>query len=298
MQFTLKQLEQLIAVAERGNVSAAARELFISQPTLSSSIARLERSLSLTLLIRHHARGVSLTPAGADFLVRARSLIDHAQEIEADVRELRDSVSGAITVGCFVTLAPFFVPRLISRLKEDHPGLRVQLTEGTLDTLQQHLKSGHLEMALIYALELDATLESEDLTVIQPHVLLPATHRLAQQRSVSLKAIQDEPMILLDLPHSRDYFQQLFQHLGISPRIDHRTASFELVRGLVARGHGYSVLNLQPASELTYDGSRVRCLPIREKAMPLRVVLARLRNSRWTRRSEAFATTCRAFFSD
>ena len=298
MQFTLKQLEQLIAVAERGNVSAAARELFISQPTLSSSIARLERSLSLTLLIRHHARGVSLTPAGADFLVRARSLIDHAQEIEADVRELRDSVSGAITVGCFVTLAPFFVPRLISRLKEDHPGLRVQLTEGTLDTLQQHLKSGHLEMALLYALELDATLESEDLTVIQPHVLLPATHRLAQQRSVSLKAIQDEPMILLDLPHSPDYFQQLFQHLGISPRIDHRTASFELVRGLVARGHGYSVLNLQPASELTYDGSRVRCLPIREKAMPLRVVLARLRNSRWTRRSEAFATTCRAFFSD
>ena len=123
MQFTLKQLEQFIAVAEHGNVSAAARELFISQPTLSSSIARLERSLSLTLLIRHHARGVSLTPAGADFLVRARSLIDHAQEIETDVRELRDSVSGAITVGCFVTLAPFFVPRLISRLKEDHPEL-------------------------------------------------------------------------------------------------------------------------------------------------------------------------------
>jgi DNA-binding transcriptional LysR family regulator len=153
-------------------------------------------------------------------------------------------------------------------------------------------------MALLYALELDATLESEDLTVIQPHVLLPVAHRLARQRSVSLKAIQDEPMILLDLPHSRDYFQQLFQHLGISPRIDHRTASFELVRGLVARGHGYSVLNLQPASELTYDGSRVRCLPIREKAMPLRVVLARLRNSRWTRRSEAFATSCRAFFSD
>ena len=209
MQFTLKQLEQFIAVAEHGNVSAAARELFISQPTLSSSIARLERSLSLTLLIRHHARGVSLTPAGADFLVRARSLIDHAQEIETDVRELRDSVSGAITVGCFVTLAPFFVPRLISRLKEDHPELSVYLTEGTLDTLQQQLKSGHLEMALLYALELDATLESEDLTVIQPHVLLPVAHRLARQRSVSLKAIQDEPMILLDLPHSRDYFQQL-----------------------------------------------------------------------------------------
>ena len=297
MQFTLKQLAQLITVAEHGSVSSAARELFISQPTLSSSIARLEQSLGLTLLIRHHARGVSLTPTGADFLVRARSLVDHAQEIEADVRELRDSVSGAISIGCFVTLAPFFLPRLISRLKKDHPELSVQLTEGTLDRLQQQLKSGQLEMALLYALELDAMLESEDLTVIQPHVLLPVDHPLARQRSISLKAIQDEPMILLDLPHSRDYFHQLFQHLGISPRIDHRTASFELVRGLVARGHGYSVLNLQPASELTYDGSRVRCLPIREKAMPLRVVLARRTNSRWTRRSEAFARSCRAFFS-
>ena len=72
-------------------------------------------------------------------------------------------------------------------------------------------------------------------------------------------------MILLDLPHSREYFQRLFQNLGIDPRIEQRSASFELVRGLVARGHGYSVLNLQPASELTYDGARVRCLPIREK---------------------------------
>ena len=104
-------------------------------------------------------------------------------------------------------------------------------------------------------------------------------------------------MILLDLPHSREYFQELFQHLGIAPRIGQRTASFELVRGLVARGHGYSVLNLQPASELTYDGSRVRCLPIREQAMPLRVVLVRLSKTRQTRRSEAFAQTCRDFFS-
>lgn len=297
MQYTLKQLQHLIAVSEHGNVSAAANSLFMSQPALSASIAQLEKSLGLSLFIRHHAKGVSLTASGADFLARARSLIAHAQEIEDEARELRDSVTGTITIGCFVTLAPFFVPRLIGELKADYPELSVHLIEGTLDRLQQLLKSGHIEMALLYALELDAELESEDLTIIQPHVLLPENHRLAKGRSVSLKAIQNDPMILLDLPHSRDYFQQLFQHLGINPRIDHRSASFELVRGLVARGHGYSVLNLQPASELTYDGSRVRCLPIREKAMPLRVVLVRLRKTRWTRRSEAFAKSCRAFFS-
>mgnify|MGYP000742956915 CR=1 FL=1 len=86
MQYTLKQLQYLISVSKHGNISAAARDLFISQPALSTSIAQLESSLGLTLLIRHHAKGVSLTPAGADFLARARSLLTHAQEIEEDVR--------------------------------------------------------------------------------------------------------------------------------------------------------------------------------------------------------------------
>ncbi len=296
MQFTLKQLYHLISVSEHSSISAAASHLFISQPALSTSIAQLEKSLGLSLLIRHHARGVSLTPAGADFLVRARSLLTHAQEIEEDVLELRDSISGQLAVGCFVTLAPFFVPRLMRDLNESYPELQIRFIEGTLDRLQQLLKSGDIEVALLYALELDAELQSENLTVIKPHVLLPPDHPLAGGKSVSLKALQDESMILLDLPHSREYFQQLFQHLGIDPRIEQRSESFELVRGLVARGHGYSVLNLQPASELTYDGARVRCLPIREKAMPLQVVLATLSKTRRTRRSEAFAQTCRDFF--
>ena len=99
MLFTLKQLQNLISVSEHGSISAAASHLFISQPALSTSIAQLEKSLGLSLLIRHHARGVSLTPAGADFLARARSLLTHAQEIEEDVRDLRDSISGDIAVG-------------------------------------------------------------------------------------------------------------------------------------------------------------------------------------------------------
>ena len=154
MQFTLKQLHHLISVSEHSSISAAASHLFISQPALSTSIAQLEKSLGLSLLIRHHARGVSLTPAGADFLVRARSLLTHAQEIEEDVRELRDSISGQLAVGCFVTLAPFFVPRLMSDLNESYPELQIRLIEGTLDRLQQLLKSvsyTHLTLPTLYS---------------------------------------------------------------------------------------------------------------------------------------------------
>ena len=139
MQYTLKQLQNLISVSEHGSISAAASHLFISQPALSTSIAQLENSLGLSLLIRHHARGVSLTPAGADFLARARSLLTHAQEIEEDVQELRDSTSGDLAVGCFVTLAPFFVPRLMSDLNENYPELQVRFIEGTLDLSLIHI---------------------------------------------------------------------------------------------------------------------------------------------------------------
>ena len=113
MQYTLKQLGYLVAVAQYGNISVAARHLFISHPALSTAIAQLESSLGVPLLIRHHARGVSVTPAGRKFLTRARSLLGHANELELLGRELGDSVRGQLIVGCFVTLAPFFLPRLL-----------------------------------------------------------------------------------------------------------------------------------------------------------------------------------------
>ena len=91
MQYTLKQLQYLISVSKHGNISAAARDLFISQPALSTSIAQLESSLGLTLLIRHHAKGVSLTPAGADFLAVSHAVWsgDEVAAVEAFAAKLR-----------------------------------------------------------------------------------------------------------------------------------------------------------------------------------------------------------------
>jgi DNA-binding transcriptional LysR family regulator len=298
MQFTLKQLRYLVAVAQTGNVSVAARNLFITQPALSSAVAQLESSVGLPLLIRHHARGISLTPAGRQFLAQARGLLGHADELELFGKELGNSVSGELALGCFTTIAPFFLPNLLKTAKLSYPELQIQLAEGTLDQVQASLLAGETEIGLVYDIDLDHKLATEELTRVHPHVLMASNHRLAHKPVVSLSELTAEPMILLDLPHSRDYFRNLFLDAGTEPKIGHRTQSFELVRGLVGRGHGYSVLNLQPRSNQTYDGGRVKCIPILGPTTDLPIVITWLDNLQLTRRAQAFVSECRVFFSE
>ena len=296
MSFSLRQLRHFVCVAEHQNISSAARELFLSQPALSTSIVQLEEGLGLQLLIRHHARGVSLTPAGSTFAAQARSLIAHAEEVTNMGRALGESAQGILETGCFWTLSPFFLPGLLVLNRKRHPELEIKVSEGPLNELQRLLHNGNIESALLYDIDLDRNLACLPLTQVKPHVLLPASHPLANRADLSLKALQDEPFILLDLPHSRDYFLGFFGKQGFQPKVRHRSQSFELVRGLVASGEGYSILNLQPASRQTYDGGEVRCLPISEKVPALSVVLAHPAGLRQTRRAQAFAHCCQEYF--
>ena len=201
-----------------------------------------------------------------------------------------------LEAGCFWTLSPFFLPGLLGLARQRHPELQIQFTEGPLDELQTLLRNGQIEMALLYDIDLSRDLECNTLTQVEPHVLLPSGHRLADQASISLRALRKEPFILLDLPHSRDYFLGFFGKVGFEPKVRHRSRSFELVRGLVASGEGYSILNLQPASTRTYDGGEVKCLPIKDKVSPLSIVLAQPLGLRQTRRASAFVSCCRAYF--
>ena len=104
-----------------------------------------------------------------------------------------------------------------------------------------------------------------------------------------LSELAREPLVLLDLPSTREYFLSRFLALGIEPIVAHRTPSYEMVRCLVANGHGYSMLNMRPAEDLTYDGKRLVCRPLKDPLVPARVVLVRLAGATLTRRAQAFA---------
>lgn len=296
MPFTLKQLRYFVATAETGSVTLAAQRVNISQPSVSAAIAELESRFGVDLFVRHHAQGLSLTAAGRELLTDAKSLLEHAEDVRLGAMGLGQDVAGELHIGCFQTVAPLVLPRLIGALADSHPEISVKLHEHHVQGVLDGLRAGEFEFALTYDLGLDDDLEFETLTEVPLHCILAKNHPLAKHKAVAIADLIEYPMVLLGLPHSRDYFLSIIYGLGLQPRIAHETPSFEMVRGLVANSDAFSIMHSRPLSELTLDGRRLAFLPVKEKLRPTRLGLARLRKLRLTRRAQAFAEICRGHF--
>ncbi|WP_116046054.1 LysR family transcriptional regulator [Amycolatopsis palatopharyngis] len=293
-RFTIVQLRYFAAAAELRSMTAAAKQALVSQSAISTAIAQLERDLGVQLLLRRHAQGLALTEAGVRFLQELRGFLAHAGEIADVARGLGESLIGDLTVGCFQTLAPFYLPRVLTEFGRTYPAVRVSTVEGQTEELEQGLLSGTCELALLYDLDLHDALAVERITEIPPYVILPPDHPLRDAHAIRLADLTAEPMVLLDLPHSREYFRSLAMRTTVEPRIGYRTSSYEMVRALVAAGHGYAILNQRPVSDRTYDGGRVVALELLDDLPALPVVLAYVKGTRLTARAQAFAQCCRA----
>ncbi len=296
ISYTLRQIDYFVTAANHGSIAEAARSLNVSQPSVSTAIAKLERLFGVQLFLRHHAQGVTLTPAGQRLLAETRGLLAHALEVQTSAARMGHGLHGQLNVGCFVTIAPFYMPRLIKTFEAEHRAVSLALFEGLQTDLLDGLETGLYENAILYDVDLPDHVNMELLFEAPPYVLLPPGHRFADAERISLRDLVAEPMVLLDVPPSRDYFTSLFLRHGLEPDVRFRTPSFETVRGLVGNGHGYSILVTRPAGDLTYDGIRLVSRPIAEDIPPGRIVLAYLVRARRTRLSETFANFCKAYF--
>ncbi|MEH3076251.1 MAG: LysR substrate-binding domain-containing protein [Quadrisphaera sp.] len=291
---TLAQMRYFERAAAHGSMTKAAAELRIAQSAVSAAVAQLERRVGSQVFIRQRARGLVLTAAGEELLSDVRSALAHVDEVLDAAQGRGEEVRGRLRLACFVTLAPFVLPDLLADVAEHHPAVTLEVVETQAETLGVALRSGAAELGLSYDLGLGEEFERQVIGEIRPHVLLPADHRLADREQVALQELRDEPLVLLDLPHSRDYFAQVLASAGLSPVARHRSQSFETVRGMVAHGMGYSVLHLRPRDDMTYSGARVRPVAISDDVEPLAIVLARLRSVRPTARERAVAARARS----
>jgi len=295
--FTLRHLIYFVAVADAGGITGAARNLHVSQPSISAALGQLERRLGLQLFLRHHAQGLSLTAAGRRLLGQARQLIAHADELQLTALDLGGGLAGQLDLGCFITFAPWIMPGLLRGFARQFPEARVRLHEAHVRGVLDELRSGLSEVALTYDLDLRPDILFEPLGEVPLHVVLPATHRLARRREVRLADLAKEPLVLLGLPQSREYFLSIFYALRLEPRIAYETGSFEMVRGLVANGLGYSIMHSRPPSTRALDNRRLVYRPIADQVRPTELGLARLAQLRPTRLSAGFAAFCRTYFS-
>jgi len=292
LRYTLRQLRYFVVTAEVLSFTAASKLLHISQPSISTALAALESSFDVQLFVRHHASGLSLTQAGRDLLGLARNLLKSAEDLQSAARELNAGVSGVVALGCMVSLAPPMLPRILARFIAEHSSVNFDTREVSQEELLRGLRDGSLDLALTYNLALVDDIEFTPLITLAPYVILPKMHKLARVRVVPLASLLDEPYVMLDLPHSREYFSSLFDSLGRHPAPAFRSSQPEVVRGMVANGLGYSILNFPLKSHQTVDGSEFAIRPFKEELRPLTLGIARLASVRPRQVVQRFSKFC------
>lgn len=295
--YSLRQLRYFVATCEAGGIAPAAEREYISASAISAAIAHLERTLGVALFVRRHAQGLAPTNQGRLLLAEARALLKQADDLERFGRELQSELAGRVRIGCLVTLAATVVPAALRSFSHGHPGVEVELVDSDQEDLLEGLRSGRLDLAISYDLAVQPGLAFEPLRSLPPVALLPAGHRLAGARSVGLRRLAPEPLVLLDLPLSREYFLGLFHSAGMQPRVAVRSAHLDVVCSLVGNGHGYSILNLPPATPTAADGSALASVPLAGRPRALRMGVLQVAGTRPTRAVAVLAEHCRLALS-
>ncbi|EON21069.1 LysR family transcriptional regulator [Cupriavidus sp. GA3-3] len=291
MRVSLRLLRYFAAAAETGSTTAAARLLNVSQPSISVAIRELETLFEEALFARDVGARMTLTRFGVRKLAEARHILGAATAFEVD--KSGDAAAGEVQIGVFRMLAPVYLPVVLRLARERYPKLSVRFVEGDLAQLEDWLHGGQIELALTYDVGMPEDIERELLAELRPYGLLPAGSRLARRKgSLSLHELAQEPLILIDLPHSREFLMAPFWQFGLQPEVRYRATSLELARGMVANGLGAALLITQaPASSQI---TAVVEKPIREDTVRQPLVIARTARATRTRASELLAECVRA----
>lgn len=274
LRFTFRQLEYLVAVGDAGTIAMASQHLNVSSPSISTAINQLEGHFGIQLFVRHHAQGLSLTPGGRRVFNEAKRILGDAAALNDLVHDITEKPRGPISVGALSTIAPLVSAQLRRSFETEFPDALVTLRMGNQVELLRMLGRAEIDVAITYDLEIPKDVHFEKLISLRPYVLLPAKHPMAKQSSVSLKELETEPMILLDLPLSREYFLSTFQMIDVRPNIAERTTDLSVVRSLVANGFGYSLINIGTETTHSPDGRPLAVIPVRENVRPVTLGLA------------------------
>ncbi|WP_027350120.1 LysR family transcriptional regulator [Halotalea alkalilenta] len=297
-RITLRQLEYFVACGESGSIIKASERIHVSSPSISAAITHIETELGVQLFVRHHAQGISLTPIGGKVLQEAKLIVEQTKNLYSIASDSLNAVRGPLRVGCFDSLAPMITPELVHGFARAFPGVRVTQREGDHDQMLEWLRRSEIDIALTYDLHLVDEIAFAALARLPPHIIVGAQHPLASLSAVTLADLETYPMVLLDLPYSREYFIGLFMNAGVSPNIVMRSSQLEVVRSMVANGLGFSIAHVRPRANLSQDGRRIVRVRLAGEHQPLRLGIATLKGARPLKVVEAFAHRCRTFISD
>jgi LysR family hydrogen peroxide-inducible transcriptional activator len=238
----LRDLRYLVALADHKHFGRAASASFVSQPTLSTQIRKLEDELGVSLVERAPRR-VMLTPIGREIAERARRVIAEVTQMGELARRSQDPEAGTVRLGLFPTLAPYLLPHVLPGIRARFPRLELLLVEEKTDALLARLHEGRLDAAILALPLHDDQLHVEPLFT-EPFLLaVPRTHDFAvRSQPLALHDLDHERLLLLEEGHClRDQALDVCRLAGAEER-DFRATSLETLRQMVAAGIGMTLL--------------------------------------------------------
>ncbi|MDJ0839233.1 MAG: DNA-binding transcriptional regulator OxyR [Acidobacteriota bacterium] len=258
----LRDLQYLVAIDEVKHFGKAAERCFVSQPTLSGQLKKLEEHLGVQLVERHH-RKVFLTDVGKEVALIARRVLDETRSIEELARTFTKPMSGRIRVGIIPTVAPYLLPLIVGPIKERWPDLSLQLQEEQTALLVNMLRDGDVD-TLILALGVPGTegFEEEELYDEPFHLAVPRDHPLAERDEIIEEDLSEQTLLLLQDGHClRGQALEVCYSAGAREDMSFRATSLETLRHMVASGAGVTLMpRLAVPGPVSPDGL-IRYLP-------------------------------------
>ena len=231
------RLRVIDAVARHGSVTAAAKELHYSQPSVSHHLARLESETG-TQLLQRVGRGVRLTPAGRLLADRAAEILGRIEAADAELSAHVGLTAGRVRVAGFSSAIATLVPRAVAALAAKHPGLEVSLSDAHPHEALELLRTGKIEVAIIFRYE---ETEAEPPGVRLHHLLDDPVYVLSKGRKRKLTALRDETWIA-GCPRCRSHLLSVCEEEGFEPRIGYVSDDMVVMQELVAAGLGVTTI--------------------------------------------------------
>ncbi|PPU95184.1 DNA-binding transcriptional regulator OxyR [Xanthomonas populi] len=266
----LRDLKYLVALADHKHFGRAATACFVSQPTLSTQIKKLEDELGVPLVERA-PRKVMLTPAGREAAMRARSIVAEVEQMKEAARRSQDPEAGTVRLGIFPTLAPYLLPHVVPRIRERFPRLELLLIEEKSDQLIHQLREGRLDAALLALPLQDDQLHAEFLFE-EPFVLaVPEGHPLSRHDSLTLDDLSEQRLLLLEDGHClREQALDVCHLAGALEKSEFQATSLETLRQMVAANVGVTLLPLLAVKPPVARSENIRLIRFREDKQPSR----------------------------
>ena len=245
---TLTELKYIVAVARERHFGKAAEACFVSQPTLSVAVKKLEEELELKLFERS-ANEVTVTPLGEEVVRQAQSVLEQAANIREIAKRGKDPLAGTLRLGVIYTIAPYLLPDLVKKVIAKTPQMPLMLQENFTIKLLEMLRTGEIDCAILAEPFPDTGLAVAPL-YDEPFVAaVPSQHPLAGRTSVTAEELESETMLLLGTDHCfRDHVLEVcpefarFSSNAEGIRKSFEGSSLETIKHMVAAGMGVTLV--------------------------------------------------------